>query len=379
MQAGKSILAAEFFPVKPYKEIISAIGAVATVVTVSVALYAITEAMKPMPGHAAPGEAMPLAMAPPKMLVAANAFLDKLRPEQRTQAVYPFDSDERMNWHFVPRSRNGIRLDQLDEGQKKAGLALLRERLSASGYKKVETIRQLELVLQEMEGDREARTRNPGFYYLTVFGTPSDKGVWGWRYEGHHLSLNWTVVNGVMVASSPQFFGANPAEVRIDGAMKGTRVLRAEEEVGRNLTRLLTEEQKRVAVTDEKAPPDILTGASRTAAIQADTGIAYKDLTEVQQKALLSLISEHAKAMPDGVAKNRLDRIRKAGLGTIKFAWMGSLEAGKGHYYRVQGPTFLIEYDNTQNNANHIHAVWREFNGDFGRDALAEHYRNDHK
>lgn len=332
-----------------------------------------------MPGLAAPEAKTLLATAPPKMLLAANTFLTKLKPEQRTRAVYPFDSDERMNWHFVPKSRNGIRLDQLDDEQKKAGLELLRESLSASGFKKAETIRQLELVLQEMEGDKEARTRNPGFYYLTIFGTPAEKGVWGWRYEGHHISLNWTIINGVMVASSPQFLGSNPAEVRIEGAMKGTRVLKAEEEMGRDLLRSLSEEQKKVAITDENAPSDILTGATRVAAIQADSGIAYKDLKKEQQKLLLALISDHAGTMPDNVAKNRLDRIQKAGLDAVKFAWLGSQEPGKGHYYRIQGPTFLIEYDNTQNNANHIHAVWRDFNGDFGRDALAEHYRNEHK
>jgi hypothetical protein len=379
MQAGKNGSGIESGFVKPYKDILSAIGAVASVVTVSVALYAITEAMKPMPGLAAPVAETTVVAAPPKMLLAANAFLEKLKPDQRTRAVYPFDSDERMNWHFVPKARNGVRLDQLEEDQKKAGMDLLRESLSVSGFKKVETIRQLELVLQEMEGDKQGNFRNPGHYYLTVFGSPAEKGVWGWRFEGHHLSLNWTVVDGAMVATSPQFFGANPAEVRIDGAMKGTRVLKAEEEIGRELLRSLTEEQKKIAVADEKAPSDVLTGATRVAAIQADSGIAFKDLKKDQQKVLLSLISEHAKAMPDGIAKNRLGRIRKAGLDAIKFAWMGGTEAGQGHYYRVQGPTFLIEYDNTQNNANHIHAVWREFNGDFGRDALAEHYRNDHK
>src|SRR5262249_26399013 len=199
--------------------------------------------------------------------------------------------------------------------------------------------------------------------------------TWGWRYEGHHCSQNWTLVNGRAIASSPQFFGANPAEVR-EGPMKGTRALAAEEDLARTLLKSLNPTQRAEAVLADKAPSDIITGAQRQAAIQEDKGIAYGKLNKEQQGMLLAIIEEYVNAQPPDLTRGRLEKIRAAGLDGVKFAWMGGMERGQGHYYRVQGSTFLIEYDNTQNNANHIHAVWRDFNGDWGEDLLAEHYRN---
>lgn len=310
----------------------------------------------------------------PPLHDAATAFLGTLNPEQRAKAALPFDADERMNWHFVPRPRQGLPLRQMEAKQRDAALALLRAGLSAQGYKKAETIRSLENVLREMENDRDGNFRNPDLYYVTIFGEPAGKGVWGWRYEGHHLSLNWTIINGAVIASSPQFLGANPANVRREGPYLGTRALAAEEDLGRALVKSLTPEQRAVGVISDKAPADILTAAQRQAALLEDKGIAFKSLTKEQQGLLLALIREHAAGQSATVANKRLAALRKAGLDDVKFAWMGGLEPGTGHYYRVQGKTFLIEYDNTQNQANHIHAVWRDFTGDFGRDLLAEHY-----
>jgi hypothetical protein len=215
--------------------------------------------------------------------------------------------------------------------------------------------------------------RDPELYYFTVFGEPSARGPWSWRYEGHHASLNWTIVDGALAASTPQFLGANPADV-LEGPRKGTRALAAEEDLGRALVKSLSPARRAQAVVSDTAPRDILTGNSRQAAVQDDKGIAYRDLTAEQQGLLLSLIQEYASAHPVAVAQARLARV-KAGLDGVKFAWMGGLEKRQGHYYRIQGPTFLVEYDNTQNGANHIHCVWREFKGDWGKDLLAEHYR----
>ncbi len=250
----------------------------------------------------------------------------------------------------------------------------MRAGLSEQGYAKAQTIRKLEEVLRELEQNR-APTRDPDLYFFTFFGEPSANGPWGWRYEGHHCSQNWTVVNGKSISSSPQFFGANPAEVH-DGPMKGTRVLSAEEDLGRSLVKSLSTAQRTEAVLSASAPGDILTSNQRKAAIQEDKGVAYSQLSKEQQGTLLALIEEYLGAQPRAQALARLDKIRHAGFDQIKFAWMGGLERGEGHYYRVQGSTFLIEYDNTQNNANHIHCVWRDFNGDWGEDLLAEHYQN---
>ncbi|MCC2670035.1 MAG: hypothetical protein K0Q72_2506 [Armatimonadetes bacterium] len=226
--------------------------------------------------------------------------------------------------------------------------------------------------------EKNPRVRDPELYYFSVFGEPSTRGTWGWRYEGHHCSQNWTVVNGKTIASTPQFMGTNPGEVRVDVAgapPKGTRVLGKEEDMGRALVKSLSEDQQKEAIIDVKAPNDILTAASRQAAIQEDKGIPYSKLNKEQQGMVISLIREYADAQVKSLAEQRLAKIRKAGLNNVKFAWMGSTERNQGHYYRIQGSTFLIEYDNTQNDANHVHEVWRDFKGDWGMDLLAMHYQ----
>jgi hypothetical protein len=308
--------------------------------------------------------------APGGLVPAAQAFLGSLSPDQRAQAILPFNSEERLNWHFFPKDRPGLSYRDLTEEQKAKALEVLGAALSASGYDKVEAIRSLEIVLREIEGPAG---RDPDWYYLNVFGEPTTEGLWGLRYEGHHISLNWTFADGRALGDTPQFLGAHPAHVT-QGPLEGTRPLALEEDLARTLVHSLSDEQRAQAVLDATAPPDILTGTQREAAIQEDRGIAYARLTEDQQGLLLSLIEEYASCQPRALAEARLDKIRGAGLDTVKFAWMGGLEPGQGHYYRVQGPTFLIEYDNTQHGADHIHSVWRDFEGDFGRDLLKEHY-----
>ncbi len=305
----------------------------------------------------------------PGMAKAADAFLATLDPPKRAKASLPFDSAERLDWYFVPRERQGVPIKQMSSDERRAALALLRSGLSDRGFTKVDAILHLEEVLYELEG---TAMRDPELYYFTVFGRPSDKGAWGWRYEGHHASLNWTVLDGKVVGSTPQFLGANPADVR-DGSQKGTRALAAEEDLGRALVTSLRAEQRTEAVLSTDAPRDILTGNSRQAAMQEDRGIAYATLSPDQQGLLLSLIQEYASAQVPAVAQARAARV-EAELPRVKFAWMGGLLKGQGHYYRIQAPTFLVEYDNTQDQANHIHCVWREFKGDWGRDLLAEHY-----
>lgn len=309
------------------------------------------------------------------MLGSARAFLATLTSEQRSKAVLPFNSEERFHWFYTPVARKGLPLKQMRPTQRQAALKLLHAGLSEKGYSKAERIRRLEDVLHEIE---QSARRDPDLYYFTFFGEPSDTNAWGWRYEGHHCSQNWTIVDGKSIAglaTSPQFFGANPAEVR-SGPMKGIRVLAAEEDLGFSLINSFNADQRKEALLNTRAPGDILTSNDRKAALQEDKGIAYSQLTKDQQGTLLALIEEYLGAQPESVARARLDKIRKAGFDKIKFAWMGATKTGEGHYYRVQGSTFLIEFDNTQNDANHIHCVWRDFNGDWGEDLLADHYRN---
>jgi hypothetical protein len=290
----------------------------------------------------------------------------------KQKAQLPLEAEERMNWFYTPVPRKGLTLKEMNEAQRTAAMGLLRAGLSEKGYSRAETIRALEDVLVEMGGN--PRQRDKELYYFTVFGEPGPKSTWGWRYEGHHISQNWTVVNGAAMATTPQFFGANPAEVR-QGSRKGTRAIASEEDLGFELLRSLDEGQRKAAILDPKAPNDILTTNSREAAIQEDRGLAYAQMKAAQQALLVKLIEANAEGQPAAVARERMARVRAAGLDSVKFAWMGAAEKGQGHYYRVQGPTFLIEFDNTQNDANHIHLVWRDFKGDWGRDLLADHYK----
>ncbi len=303
---------------------------------------------------------------------AAHLFLEALDSAQKQKAQLAFNSDERLNWHYIPRERKGLPMKEMSEAQQNAAKTLLKAGLSVRGLEKVSQIRELEIILKEIEKGT-GPVRDPDLYFMTVFGEPSEKGTWGWRFEGHHLSLNWTVIQGRVIASSPQFLGTNPGEVR-SGALKGRRVLAKEEDLGWELARSLSEEQKQIAILSEKAPADIITAAQRKIDIQDNKGISYSKLTKEQQGILLALIREYATVQNPSIAKERLEKVRKAGLDKIVFAWMGGLTAGSGNYYRVQGESFLIEYDNTQNNANHVHSVWRDFKGDFGVDMLVEHY-----
>jgi uncharacterized protein DUF3500 len=316
------------------------------------------------------------------MVKAARHFLDSLSPEERAKVTFSFQDEERLNWHFIPRERKGLPLLDMSPPQKALAHALLAAGLSQQGYIKAVTIMSLEDVLRVIEASApppstgQRMERNPQKYYFSIFGEPSDTATWGFRIEGHHLSQNFTVVNG-KVADSPSFFGSNPAEVR-EGPRKGLRILAAEEDLARDLLESLTAEQKKVAIVDPTAYKDILTSASRKAALEGQpSGLSAAKMTRKQFELLTTLVTDYAHNVPDQLAQVRLEQLRKAGT-NLFFAWAGVEQRGGPHYYRVQAPAFLIEYDNTQNGANHIHSVWRDYNGDFGLDLLAMHYHASH-
>ncbi len=307
------------------------------------------------------------------MATAANALLSSLTAEQKAKASFGFTDEQRFDWHFIPRPRKGLPLLEMTAPQKHLAQALLSAGLSQAGYIKATTIMSLEDVLRILEND-DGKRRNPDGYYFSVFGTPSDKGTWGYRVEGHHISQNFTVVGG-RVVDTPSFFGANPAMVK-QGPRAGLRALAREEDIGRELMTSLDPKQREIALVDKVAYKDILTAASRKASLEGQpSGLPSSRLNEKQMALLMSLLEEYARNMPEEMAQARMDRVRKA-RGSLRFAWAGALEKGGPHYYRVQAPAFLIEYDNTQNDANHIHAVWRDINGDFGLDLLGEHYKS---
>jgi hypothetical protein len=322
------------------------------------------------------------------MAEAATRLLSSLTPEQRQQAVFSFAADERLHWHFIPTEmfpRKGLLIRSMTEPQRALARDLLKTGLSQRGYLTATSIMDLETVLKALEAAQRAAgpqpprgqvlERDPEKYFVSIFGTPSAKDTWGWRVEGHHVSLHFTVVNGSLVASSPSFFGSNPAQVR-EGPKKGLRILGAEEDAARALLQSLDAAQRSKAIINAAAPGDMVTMANVEITPLSPSGLAAGEMTAAQRDLLLRLLDVYIGTMATDIAEDRLARARKAGVEKIGVAWAGETERGKKHYYRVQGPTFLIEYDNTQNDGNHIHSVWRDFNGDFGRDLLREHLRS---
>jgi hypothetical protein len=317
--------------------------------------------------------------APARMASAATAFLGSLTPEQKPKAQFAFDAAERMRWHFIPTemfARNGLTVKEMTQPQRTAAHALLQTGLSQRGYLTATTIMSLENILKVVEaGGRFARDEER--YFFSVFGTPTTAGTWGWRVEGHHISLQFTIVKGAVTVSAPTFFGSNPAEVR-DGDRKGLRALGFEEDPARALLNALRADQRSRAVISEQAPADILTMTTLPIDPLAPAGVAASEMDQAQRALLMSIVDAYASLMEPEIASVRQANLRKAGVEKIAFAWAGEAERGKKHYYRVQGPTFLIEYDNTQDGGNHVHSVWRDFAGDFGRDLLRDHVANDH-
>jgi hypothetical protein len=253
---------------------------------------------------------------------------------------------------------------------------LLKASLSAVGYTKATNVMRLEGVLRQLE-TFGGLLRDPENYAVSVFGTPGPDAPWGWRLEGHHLSLNITLVPGKPLAVTPAFFGANPAEVR-SGPLKGLRTLAREEELGRALARGMDEPQRRRMTLAAQALGDIVSGPGRAGALASPAGLPAAELTPAQRDLLVKLVEEYARNMAPAVADAELRRLGDAGLERVHFAWAGPIESG-AYYYRVHGPTLLIELDNTQNDANHVHSVWHDSRNDFGADLLRAHYERGHR
>jgi uncharacterized protein DUF3500 len=313
------------------------------------------------------------------MSVAANEFLQSLSSKQRSATQFKFDEDERYNWHYIPKTRKGITLKELNSAQRNAVMNMLHTALSDTAFQKTTAIMQLENVLRTVEG-RPANDdyRDPDNYHVSVFGNPSDP-IWGWRFEGHHISFNFSSKDNRLESTTPNFLGANPAVV-LSGPEKGKEVLKDETELGYALLRSLDEKQKQKAVINVDAPAEIITGADRKAIITDTHGVSYNELNSEQQKVFVQLLSLYIHRYTRLFAMDMMKDIESAGMNNLLFSWAGDQQIGIGHphYYRIKGPTIIIEYDNTQNNANHVHTVVRDLKDDFGGDELLEHYKHDH-
>ncbi len=336
------------------------------------------------------------------MAQAANRFLESLDRMQRMATVFAMDAEERTNWHYFPETgfadeygyvRNGITFKDMDAKQRHLAYGLLSTGLGRAGFLKTMNVMALEEIVRVIEDDHTGY-RDTERFHFTFFGKPGMTGDWGWRVEGHHVSLHYVIRDGQLVASSPTFLGANPHEVP-QGLHKGMRALEREEDMARALLVSLDADRRKQAIFDQQAPYDIVTMADKRAELDGQPqGIAAAELSESQYRALLDLIGEYAGTMPPEVAADRMKAASQTPKDQLYFGWAGDIDrpAAKpidigskttenrhlaGNYYRIQSPTFLIEFANTQNQSNHSHAVWREFEGDFGYDLLAAHYRGD--
>ena len=314
------------------------------------------------------------------MANAANAFLATLKLEQKAKAMFKLDDANRTRWHFVPTEmhpRHGLSFREMTIEQQHMAYSLLASVLSARGLQKTAQIMSLEQVLADLE--KKGRfARDPKWYFISIFGKPSVDGTWSWRFEGHHLSLNFTVVDGHIGGLTPAFFGTNPAKI-LDGPREGLQVLAVEENTARALAKGLNAKQRAMAIVAAKAPSDVITKADRKARQLEPLGLAASEMNKKQADQLLGLIGEQLRNYRPDLAEKGVNHFEGVSLSKIHFAWAGSLEPRQGHYYRIQAPDFLIEYDNTQNGANHVHFVVRDLKHDFGDDLLRQHYERHHK
>ncbi len=341
-----------------------------------------------------------------RMGEAAANFVAALASDQRSRAVIAFENeDERRTWHYTPTARRGLPFTEMDRNQQRLAQRLIALGLSRAGYVTMSTIMGLETTLDAIEEwSAELWWRDSRLYYLTIFGTPDNHDPWGWRFEGHHISLNYTVIDGRIVAPTPSFFGSNPANSPL-GPTTWLRPLGAREDLARELVRSLDAEQQDQALVTEITPSDIITGnsprlvddmlsesvvngtlgkngaAAQLEAVRYTTrpkGLAAAAMSAPQRSIMIALVGEYISRMPDELAEIEQRRLEESGVDGLHFVWAGATVPNQAHYYRLQGPRMLIEYDNIQNDANHIHSVWRDPENDFGADLLTRHYTHAH-
>ncbi len=304
-----------------------------------------------------------------RIAAAAGTFLSLLEESQRRKVLIAFDAANRLDWHYIPRSRSGLALGEMTRPQADAARALFASVLDERGLRLLDGVRLLESVLREQQGS----WRDPRRYYLSIFGTPASF-PWGWRFEGHHLSLNVTLPAAGHVSVTPFFVGAHPATVR-DGPDKGFRLLGPSEDLARRLMASLDQRQREAAIIADRSFGEIVASPQRERDLGSPRGIALSALSGEQRGLAEALMDQFLGTLASDLATAQKKRVMEQGLGTFRFAWAGALTPGEAHYFRLHGTATLIEHDNTQNGANHVHSVWRDLAGDFGLDALADHYR----
>lgn len=313
---------------------------------------------------------------------AATAFVKLLTVQQQLKTQYQFDTSERFRFNYIPmEDRKGISINELSPIQKTALLNLLKTCITEQTVDKITAIMQLDMVLKALENRKaDDHYRDTGKYFVTIFGVPNNRTIWGWRFEGHHVSFNFSIKNNELVAGTPGFLGCNPGIVQA-GPQKDKAVLKQETSMGFALLHALNVTEFKQALIDSIAPNEIITKANRQAIIDHPAGVKFNQLIPEHQQMLLQLVQLYLHRYSKPFAAIMYKEIKDSGLDNLWFTWAGYTESiiGRPYYYRIQGPTIIIEYDNSQNNANHIHTVIRDLKNDFGGDLLLEHYKNDHQ
>jgi hypothetical protein len=310
-----------------------------------------------------------------QMAEAASNWLGSLTSEQKAKATFHYMDGERIFWYYPPLNRHGLPLRDMDASQRELAYKIMESTLDKAAYEKAKLIIEHESVLGPLEKEEGQVTwdRNPELYYWTVFGEPGGKDPWAWRAEGHHVSLHFSVWDDKVISMTPFFFGANPAEVR-KGPKQGLRILEKREELAFELINSLDSGQRSKVIIHDKAPWDILQYNSSRAVVHNEEGLAASQMNGTQREILLALITEYVNQVRPEVAQGRLDSIKQEGTDHFRLVWAGGTDHSRDHYYRIHGGNFIVEFDNIQNGANHIHSVWRDVENDFAQDVLRDHH-----
>ena len=309
------------------------------------------------------------------MTKAAKRFVESLSGDQRDKTIYEYMDGERIFWYYPPVNRHGLPLRDMDDDQRQLAYSLMETGLTDRSFDQAKLIIEHESVLGPLEKEAGVRSfvRDPDLYYWTVFGEPgSDKEPWGWRVEGHHISLNFSLWGDKFLSMTPFFFGANPAEVR-KGPKKGLRILDQREDLAFELMNSLDQGQTSKATIYGEAPYDILTYNASRVSLPPEEGLPASKMNDTQKDILRNLVNVYVNQVRTDMAQEKLERLEEEGFDGLHWAWGGPLEEGKEHYYRIHGGNFVVEFDNRQNGANHIHSVWRDVENDFANDVLREH------
>ena len=309
------------------------------------------------------------------MTKAAKRFVESLSGDQRDKTIYEYMDGERIFWYYPPVNRHGLPLRDMDDDQRQLAYSLMETGLTDRSFDQAKLIIEHESVLGPLEKEAGITSfvRDPDLYYWTVFGDPgSDKEPWGWRVEGHHVSLNFSLWGDKFISMTPFFFGSNPAEVR-KGPKKGLRILDQREDLGYELMNSLDKGQTGKATIYSEAPYDILTYNASRVSLPPEEGLPASKMNDTQKEILRNLVNVYVNQVRTDMAQEKLQRLADEGFDGLHWAWGGPLEQGKEHYYRIHGGNFVVEFDNRQNGANHIHSVWRDVENDFANDVLREH------